>query len=145
MEFEILTVLDFNLTFPTSFRFLQRFVKIVTLNTPSDEEKDEELFHMSQYLLELSIMEYRMLKFSNSLKAASATYLAMKILKRGVNSRWQNSLIKATQYEENQLRQCAKDMCALLQGVDTCSLQAIKRKFSKQKFSEVAKIKLAFL
>jgi len=40
------------------------------------------------------------------------------------------------------LRACAKDMCILLQGIEKCSLQAVKKKFSQPQFEEVALIRL---
>lgn len=40
------------------------------------------------------------------------------------------------------MRPCAKDMCILLQGIEKCSLQAVRKKFAMPKFNEVALIRI---
>lgn len=55
MEFQILTTLDYNITTPSSYRFLERFTKIINADTP--------LFNLARYLIELPLIEYRMLKY----------------------------------------------------------------------------------
>ena len=74
MEQCILQALDFNMTTPSSYRFLERFSKIVN--------GDDLLFNLSRYLIELPLIEYKMLKYTPSNIAASAVYLAQKILQR---------------------------------------------------------------
>jgi hypothetical protein len=55
---------------------------------------------------------------------------------------WSELLTLHTGYTEGMLRPCAKDMCILLQGIERCSLQAVKKKFSQPQFEEVALIRL---
>jgi cyclin B len=47
-----------------------------------------------------------------------------------------------TGFTDNDLKPCAKDLCVLLQGIEKCSLQAVRKKFSHPGFNEVALIKL---
>lgn len=72
MEQQILSTLDFNVTTPSTYRFLERFSKIINVDTP--------LFNLARYLIELPLIEYRMLKYTPSNLAASALYLAQKIM-----------------------------------------------------------------
>lgn len=72
MEFHFIKVLDFNLQTTSSFCFLQRLLQL--------SEMDERLASLSQYLIELPLIEYRMLKYSPSNVACSALFLANKIL-----------------------------------------------------------------
>ena len=72
MENSMLATLDFNICAPSSFRFLERYAKIANANSKQ--------FSLARYLIELPLIEYRMLKHSPSNQAASALYLAMKIL-----------------------------------------------------------------
>jgi len=67
-----MTTLDFNITTPSPYRFLERFTKIIEADTP--------LFNLARYLIELPLIEYRMLKYSPSNLAASALFLAQKIM-----------------------------------------------------------------
>jgi hypothetical protein len=55
---------------------------------------------------------------------------------------WNELMTKQSGYSEQGLRPCAKDMCILLQGIERCSLQAVKKKFSQPQFEEVALIRL---
>jgi hypothetical protein len=72
MESMILTTLDFNITTPSAYRFLERFHKFGPL--------DLKQINLSRYLIELPLIEYRMLKYSPAMVAASALYLTNKIL-----------------------------------------------------------------
>lgn len=72
MEYGMLTQLDFNICTPSSFRFLERFSKIANLNSKQ--------FNMARYLIELPLIEYRMLKYTPALLAASALFLSLKII-----------------------------------------------------------------
>jgi hypothetical protein len=104
---------------------------------------------MARYLIELPLIEYRMLKYCPSLLAASALFLALKIIPRfDINNTdiklpaWDESLMKHSGYSESILRPCAKDLCILLQGIEKCSLQAVRKKFSNPNYNEVALIRL---
>ena len=68
MEYSMLTTLDFNVTTPSSYRFLERFSKVISADTP--------LFNLARYLIELPLIEYRRLKYTPSNLAASAIFLA---------------------------------------------------------------------
>lgn len=105
MECSILTTLDFDLTAPSAYRFLERFAKII--NT------DNQMFSLACYLSELPLIEYRMLKYCPSNIAASALFLASKITSRGEPA-WNEILQSHTGYSETCLRSCAKDLCILL-------------------------------
>ena len=105
MEYAMLTCLDFNVTSPSSYRFLERFAKIINADTP--------LFNLARYLIELPLIEYRMLKYTPSNLAASALFLAQKLMDRGQPA-WNEKLQHHTSYSESSLRPCAKDLCILL-------------------------------
>ena len=130
-EGNMVSILEFKLTFTSTFRFLQRYVRV--------HEVDERAFFLAQYLIELGLGEYRMLKYSPSNIASSALYLACKILKK---TAWNERLVRATEYTEQQVRPCAKDLCVLLQSANKASLQAVKKKFAQAKYMEISKIQL---
>jgi len=104
---------------------------------------------MARYLIELPLIEYRMLKYNPSLLAASALFLALKIIPKFDENdssiklpAWDEKMLRHTGYTESQLRPCAKDLCILLQGIEKCSLQAVRKKFSNSAYNEVALIRL---
>ena len=90
-----------------------------------------------RYLLELFLVDYKMLKFNPSLLASSTLYITLKITKKGEIDK----ITELTSYSEEKLKEVAKDVCLILDNVEKSSLQAVKKKFSLAKFLEVAKIK----
>lgn len=79
MEGTLLGVLNFNVTAPSPYAFLKRFVKVAGFLRP-EESREERL---CSYLVELTLQEYRMLKYLPSVIAASAVCLAQKMLRSG--------------------------------------------------------------
>ncbi len=53
MEFLILSALSFDLTFPTSYRFLERYMKMLG--------EDQHVMNLALFLMELSLIDVRML------------------------------------------------------------------------------------
>ena len=100
----MLKVLDFNIQITSAFRFLERYTKVA--------KSDEMIFNLSRYLIELSLVSYRMLKFTGSNLAASALYLSQKMTKHP--QAWSELLAKHTTYKESQVRPCAKELFVLL-------------------------------
>lgn len=128
MEYVMLKKFNFNVTVISPYRFLERFTKLWG--------DDDHTFFLAQYMIELALVEYRMLKCKPSLIASAALYLAHKI-----NGRKDACPIKLQQYgklTEKDIRPWAKEMCVLLQGANSTSLKAAKKKFSLAKFKEVA-------
>jgi len=130
MEAQILHTLDFNLTTASAFRFLERFSRLAEASTRTET--------LAQYLLELSLVEYKMLKYRGSLVAAAALYLACKLEQR--ECLWTSVLVEQTHYTEAEVRPCARDLCVLMQGAEKATLTAVRKKFSLPRFLEVALI-----
>lgn len=72
MERLILLTLDFNLNIPTPLHFLRRFSKAA--------RSDSKIHTLSKYLTELSLLEYKMLKYPPSIIAAAAVYISRSML-----------------------------------------------------------------
>jgi hypothetical protein len=58
------------------------------------------------------MIDLKMYKWSPSIQAAAAIYVAKKILKR--SEAWHNQMAVSTGYEEKYVRGCAKEICRLL-------------------------------
>ena len=131
IEGNILGILMFNITVPSSLRFLERYSKI--------SAHDEKSFLFCRYILEICLVEYKMLKYSPSMIASASVWLANKIFK---DEEWNDDLIKNTKLDEVAVKNCAKDIVVILQNSEKSSLSAVKRKFSSTKMMEVSQIKL---
>ena len=108
-EHDILHTLDFSITIPSTYRFLERFIKI--------SESDDLIFNLSRYLIELTIIENKMLKWKPSLIACSSIYISKKMLKRATP--WADFMTDQTSYEEKQVRECSRDLCILLNSAQS--------------------------
>ena len=72
----MLSKLNFQLTTPNALVFLKRFAKVAGI-LASPRTKTELL---ANYFVELTLQEYKMLKYLPSTIAAAATYLALKTM-----------------------------------------------------------------
>ena len=129
-EVKVLQTLEYNLTTPSAFRFLERFGKVAGVSQHTEM--------LSRYILELSLVEYRMLKYRPSLIACSALYLASQLDRH--YPPWSFTLSSLSHCIEAELKECAKDLCVLLQGAERSSLQAVRKKFTSGKYLEVANV-----
>uniref|UniRef100_A0A7S4SK67 Cyclin N-terminal domain-containing protein n=1 Tax=Alexandrium monilatum TaxID=311494 RepID=A0A7S4SK67_9DINO len=135
MEVSILTVLEFQVCAPTAVHFLERYQAI---NSCGDAHRE-----LAQYLLELTLVDVRMLKYTPSHLAAAAVLLSNKLLRR--QPAWTPSAVKHTKMTEQMLRECGKEICALLEAAEANPLQAVRKKYSQAKHHAVAKMGFAGL
>jgi len=130
IEASMLTALDFYICRPTAIYFLDRYQVV---NGCTDAHHD-----LAQYLLELAIVDYKMLKYSPSHLAAAAILLSNKLLRRQPS--WTPACARQTNMAERSLKECAREMCKLLEDVESSPLQAVRKKFAQQKHHAVSKL-----
>ncbi|CAG9326044.1 unnamed protein product [Blepharisma stoltei] len=131
MEEDILVTIEYQLVVPSSWRFFERLSKITQM-----EETD---IHFGRFLLELCLVEYHMLRYRPSVIAASAVYLTRKMFK--VEPAWTQNLQRISRVDENQLRDCSRDILVVFQAASIHTLTGVKDKFSRKEYLEVAKIR----
>ncbi|KAJ1379377.1 Cyclin-like [Sesbania bispinosa] len=93
MEKLMVNILQFNLSVPTPYVFMRRFLKAA--------HSDKKLELLSFFLIELCLVECKMLKFSPSLLAAAAIYTAQCSLYQF--KQWTKTSEWYTDYSEEQL------------------------------------------
>ena len=91
---------------------------------------------LGKYIIELSLVEYKMIKYSPILIACSTLYLIIKMQKF---EGWSDSLEQCTRHAEIEMKQCSKELYVLLQNAEKTSFQVISKKFSSRRFMEIAK------
>jgi hypothetical protein len=129
MEVCMLKALQFKLCCPTATHFLDSYQGV---NGCSDTHRD-----LALYLLELTLVDYKMLKYAPSHLAAASILLSNKLLREPT---WTPAMARHTKLTEPMLKDCAKEMCALLECAEKSPLQAVRRKFSQSKYHSVAKL-----
>lgn len=131
MEKIMLNVLRFNLTVPTPLVFLNRFVKA------SGIVQDRQAVSYAQYLVELSLPDYGMLRYPYSMIAAAAVYASN--LAHGRQA-FPTELGRHSGYTEKAVRECACWLAELQCKAPTASLTAVYKKYGHEKLHTVAKL-----
>jgi cyclin B len=128
MEKEILITLNYQITMPTVIKFYD----LLAVNFGFDETE----FFLGRYFLEIFLMDYRINKYQNSLVACAVVYLVLKI-----NKYEDYRIINCyTLSAEKDLKNCAKEICFLVENIDSTNLLSIKNKYATKEFHEVSKI-----
>lgn len=127
MESNILSSLNFDLITVSSFRFLERLSLSFESHLIS--------FNLSQYFLELSLVENR-LNYPSSMIATSAIVISRKILK--LEPDFPLNLQKASGYAYEMLRNCLKDLCSIIESRKIECFNAVKNKFADEKYMGVS-------
>ncbi|CAN6881132.1 unnamed protein product [Brassica oleracea] len=128
MEKIMLNTLQFNMSLPTQYPFLKRFLKAA--------QADKKLEILASFLMELALVDYEMLRYPPSLLAASAVYTAQCTI-HGF-SEWNSTCEFHSHYSESQLRECSRKMVSLHQKAATDKLTGVRRKYSSSKFGYIA-------
>ncbi|XP_024380949.1 cyclin-A1-4 [Physcomitrium patens] len=134
MEREVLNVLKFELTTPTTLTFLRRFTRAAQT---SYKAPTLSLEFLGSYLAELTLLEYEFLPFLPSMIAASSVYLA-KITLDSSTCPWDATLQHYTGYRPSELEHCVKAIHELQLNTKSCSLPAVREKYRQHKFKCVA-------
>ena len=139
MEGLILDTLDFNITFPTSFKFFEVFFE-------KFKKKfyicyNDKFLYFARYLMTLSLIDYNMLKYTNSEIAISVLYLSYKFIEDNIDMKLNNIILfYDNKFNENNIQNCVKNICKLLDDEDKKDfnnneeLQAVRNKFNKQEY-----------
>lgn len=130
MELAMLNVVNFDLRGPTTAVFLGSFAE---QNGCNQVQK-----HLVQYLAELALIDLKMIRYLPSHVAAAAVLLSNKLLQK--LPAWPVHMAQHTGYTDSTIRDCAKELCQLLEQAPNAQLQAVQKKFSRRDFSTVAKM-----
>jgi len=137
LESDILDNIEFNMTFPTSLRFLEIYKTIINL-----KEID---FYRCRYFIEIALFNYNCCHFSPRLIAASSIYLNFK-LNKNKSKYIENKILKEVEYDLKEMNPCLN---CLIYGIKQMSdsknkYTSIRRKFEKEEYMKVSKEKIDF-
>lgn len=132
MEKVMLNSLKFNLTVPTPYNFLSRFLKA------AGASRDKQVQLLASYLTELALPDYSMLRHSYSEIAAAAVFVANRCLNR--EPAFPRSLQRHCGFTAEKLMPAATALTILQARAPNSSLPAVFKKYSQAKFHEVAKL-----
>ncbi|KAL6626357.1 hypothetical protein ACP70R_030083 [Stipagrostis hirtigluma subsp. patula] len=127
-EKSILNRLEWNLTVPTIYMFIVRYLKAAMGN--------KELEHMAFFYTELALVQYSMLVYPPSVTAAAAVYAARCTL--DINPLWNDILEHHTGLAESELQDCAKHLISLHLAAPDSKQKAVYKKYSSPKLGAVS-------
>ncbi|KAG1658709.1 hypothetical protein FOA52_005287 [Chlamydomonas sp. UWO 241] len=130
MEEVILKRLNYQLTVPTAKTFLRRLLQVCN--------PDEYLHFLSNYLTELSLLDYNMLSFTPSVIAAAGVYLANLMLGRAP---WDAQLRHYSAYVPSDIKNGVIALAAVHQAIaSSSSLTAVREKYANARFLSVSQM-----
>lgn len=138
MESQVLNFLDFQLSSPTTKKFLRRFIQAAQTFYKAPRV---ELEFLANYLAELTLPDYGFLKFLPSLIAASAVFLARWMLDQS-NQPWNPTLEHYTNYKVSDLKPIVFGLQQLHLNTNNSPLKAVREKYKQPKFKSVANLSL---
>jgi len=128
MECTMLTTLGFNIVVPTPAHFLDRL--------QGANQCDSLHREVSQYLLELALLDLSMARHSPSHLVSAALLLSNELL--GRRPAWPAAMAQHTRHSERALRECAENLWELVEAAPASSLQAVRKKYMLQQHQSVA-------
>lgn len=129
IEYDILAALKFDLLHSSPLTFLKRYHFI--------SQGAFKSLYLAQFILETSLLEYNMLEFSSSIKAATCLYLSRKLLQ--YEDVWPMELVVCTGYNEEQLEICIVRISMIISLIPNLTLTSTKKKYSDKKYFEISK------
>ena len=141
MENQILDMANFNITFPTSLKFLEIFKNKLNL--------DEKNYFRCLYFIEVSLIDYKSSSINPSLLAANSLYYNYMNKNRiGELNYDENKLFKITGYNKNDFGNCYSYLNNALKKLETIGnkykYNSIRRKFKLDKYLNVSSQKFYF-
>ena len=130
MEGDVLSTLKFDILTIYPVTFLERYHFL--------SGGDKNSLHLSNLILELSLLEYKMIEYKPSMKACSSLYLARKLL--NINDNWNKFLIAETGYNETDMYECIKDLCRIIEIAPKTKFTSSLNKYTQPEYDNVTNI-----
>ncbi|KAJ1265457.1 hypothetical protein BS78_08G078000 [Paspalum vaginatum] len=137
MERQVLNVLGFHLSVPTTYTFLRRFLRAAQVSCIAPLTT---LGYLANYLAELTLINYSFLKFLPSVVAASSVFLAKWTLNQSDHP-WNPTLEHYTSYKSSDIQMCVCALQDLQHNTSNCPLGSIRVKYGQEEFECVANLK----
>lgn len=123
MELSILNCLSFDVTVPSSLRFLE----ILAVNFDFSEAERS----YGQYLIESFLIDWRSNRYNPSLIALSATYIVMKLNGYNNYSELYKLMNSSSNDSSEKLEECAKNLYYFMKNFTSLNFRSVVKKYSK--------------
>ena len=135
MEEDVLYKLNFEFLYPSPIKFFE----YLSLNFNFTKKHHM----MGKYLMESFLLDVKNVKYKPSIISCACTYIVMKFFKM---SNYHESYSKkfyildeaVERYSEHNIKECAKDICLLVDNINKTNYQACLKKYSKPEQEKVS-------
>ena len=136
MEDDILKFLKFNLLYPSPIKFFEYLSLSFNFN--------KKMHMMGKYLMESFLLDIKNIKYKSSIIACACCYIVMKFFKI---SNYKDSYDKKfysleinekSKFNENDIKDCAKDICLLIDSIHKNKFFGCQKKFSDENHEKVS-------
>lgn len=127
-ENQMMKVLKFELTFPTSLRYFEVLRELYSIN--------QKYNHIALFLLELTLIDCRFSKYSQATVATTITFILMKIY---YNYSFDKFIDNSIKIPENTIKECLIDIFFLYENIENSIYSSIPKKH-KNAILELKKI-----
>ena len=138
LEFNILLTLQFGVTFPSAYRFLERFCRLA--------QATERHFKLAQYITDSSLLDCALVRERPSRVAACSLYIALNLLQseeasqsyKQTGSVWSHTLVSKTGYRLSDIHDMSRDILQYVKNIENSRCRNFYRKFRDPRFDGVA-------
>ena len=133
MEYDILNKLNFSFLYPSPIKFFEYLSLHFNF--------DKKMHMMGKYLMESFLLDIKNFKYKPSIISCACAYIVMKFFKfknyyEAYNKKFFN--LKEGEYTEGNVKECAKEICLLVDNINKTNFQACLKKYSKPEQEKVA-------
>jgi cyclin B len=135
MEEDVLSKLNFSFLYPSPIKFFEYL---------SLHFKFEKKHHMmGKYLMESFLLDVKNAKYKPSIISCACAYIVMKFFKMpnyhdSYNKKFYVLDETVEKYSEHNIKECAKDICLLVDNINKTNYQACSKKYSKPEQEKVS-------
>ena len=122
MEGDIVGSLNFELNEALSIDFFELIANKL--------EVSEEVIELGRFLLEMSLLEYEILKFSRGTLGFAASFLAIKAFQAKILAAW-GKIVKENEVKSEEIKECVKVLLFLVKNSHKSSLKQVALKYRK--------------
>ena len=135
MEEDVLSKLNFAFLYPSPIKFFEY------LSLHFNFEKKHHM--MGKYLMESFLLDVKNAKYKPSIISCACAYIVMKFFKMpnyhdSYNKKFYVLDETVEKYSEHNIKECAKDICLLVDNINKTNYQACYKKYSKPEQEKVS-------
>ncbi|XP_022215104.1 G2/mitotic-specific cyclin-B3-like [Drosophila obscura] len=137
MERDTLRIINYQLGMPLSYRFLHRYARCADVPIAT--------LTLARYILELSLMDYATIGFSDSQMASAVLYMALRMdagIAKLEQQAWTATLVHYTGYQLSDFAKIVPILNAGLHRRPQAKISVIRKKYSEKKLFEVVNVPL---